>query len=256
MTKAIKKVFLALIVAALISCSSSTGEDVSPTSMAMSHNDSHDSHDSHDHDHGNNLDVSQLVDPPTVSISGRAIETGEVNLNFSVENLELIPINPPSEHESGQGHLHLYVDGVSVAMLHEASYVVTDLTKGLHDFRVAVSTNDHREYYVDGKAISDSISIEIEEGEEAPEVDKGITVEVKNGTVVDGLQRLTVDVGEQVSITLLSDEDDVFHLHAYNLEVSLTADQPEILQFQADIPGVFEGELHEAGYQILALEVS
>ncbi len=254
MVEVIKKIFFALIVATLISCSSSTADDASPTSMAMDHNDSHD-HD-HDHDHGNNLDVSQLTDPPTVSISGAAIETGEVNLNFAVKNLELVPISPASEHESGQGHLHLYVDGVSVAMLHETSYVVTDLTKGLHNFRVAISANDHREYHVDGKAISDSISIEIEEGEEAPEVDKGITVEVKNGTVVDGLQRLTVDVGEQVSITLLSDEDDMFHLHAYNLEVLLTADQPEILQFQADIPGVFEGELHEAGYQILALEVS
>ena len=222
----------------------------------MDHSDSHDSHDSHDHDHGNNLDVSQLADPPTVSISGTATETGEVNLNFAVEDLELVPINPPSEHELGQGHLHLYVDGVSVAMLHESSYVITDLTKGQHNFRVAISTNDHREYHVDGKTISDSISIEIKEGEEAPEVDKGITVEVKNGTVVDGLQRVTVDVGEQVSVTLLSDEDDMFHLHVYDLEVSLTAGQPETLQFQADIPGVFEGELHEAGYQILALEVS
>lgn len=252
----IKKVFCALMVASLISCSSSAGEDASSTSMAMGHSDSHDSHDSHDHSHENNLDVSQLADPPTVSISGSVAETGEVNLNFSVENLELIPINPPTEHKPGQGHLHLYVDGVSVEMLHETSYVVNGLKKGLHDFRVTISTNDHREYYVDGKAISDSISIEIEEGEEAPEIDKEITVEVKNGTVVGGLQRLSAEVGEQVSITLLSDEDDMFHLHVYDLEVLLIANQPETLQFQVDIPGVFEGELHEAGYQILALEVS
>ena len=166
MVEATKKIFCALIVAALISCSSSTGEGASPTSMAIEHDDSHD----HDHSHENDLDVSQLTDPSTVSISGSVTE--------------------------------------------------------------------------------------IEEGDEVPEVDKGIAVEVKNGTVVGGLQRLTAEIGEQVSITLLSDEDDMFHLHVYNLEVLLSANQSKTLQFQVDIPGVFEGELHEAGYQILVLEVS
>ena len=40
MTEAIKKVFLALIVAALISCSSSTGEDVSPTDLSCTNTES------------------------------------------------------------------------------------------------------------------------------------------------------------------------------------------------------------------------
>ena len=165
-------------------------------------------------------------------------------------------MDPPSEHEAGQGHLHLYVDGVSVAMLDETSYIINDLTQGPHNFRVTVSTNDHREYSVNGEIIADSISLEIENGEEALTPDNEIVIEVENGTVTGGIQRLAVEIGDQVRITIVSESDDMFHLHAYDLELSLKAGQPETLQFQADIPGVFEGELHEAGYQIFALEVS
>ena len=95
-----------------------------------------------------------------------------------------------------------------------------------------------------------------ENGEEALTPDNEIVIEVENGTVTGGIQRLAVEIGDQVRITIVSESDDMFHLHAYDLELSLKAGQPETLQFQADIPGVFEGELHEAGYQIFALEVS
>ncbi len=252
MIEIVKKVLLALTVVLLISCGSSSSENNSQADMSMEHEDSHEG----GHDHGNSLDVSQLANPPIVTMSGTPGETGEVVLNFSIENLELIPVNPPSEHEAGQGHLHLHVDGVSVAMLDETSYTVNDLTQGLHSFRVTVSTNDHREYSVNGEIVSDSISLEIEDGEEAPTVDNQIVIEVKNETVTGGIQRMAVEVGDQVRVTVVSDVEDMFHLHAYDLELSLKAGQPETLQFQANIPGVFEGELHEAGYQIFALEVS
>ena len=191
-----------------------------------------------------------------VFISGVETETGEVSLNFSVENLELVPVNPPSEHKSGEGHLHLYVNGVSIAMLHETTYTVTDLAKGSHSFRVTISTNDHREYSVDGEVIADSFSLEVHGGEEAQDSDSQIDVEVEGGTVVGGIQRLKAKIGDQVRITVSSDVEDEFHLHAYDLTLQISPNEPATLIFEADIPGVFEGELHDAGYQILSLEVS
>ena len=256
------KIFFGLVVLVLISCSSNTGEGVSSTSMSVEQDETHETHETHDHDHDhdhdheNSLDVSQLVNPPMVSISGVETETGEVSLNFSVENLELVPVDPPSEHKSGQGHLHLYVDGASIAMLHETTYTVTDLTKGSHSFRITVSTNDHREYSVDGEVIADSISLEIQGGEEVEDSDSQIVVEVEEGTVVGGIQRLKAEIGDQISITVLSDTEDEFHLHAYDLTLLISPNEPATLIFEADIPGVFEGELHDAGYQILSLEVS
>ena len=84
----------------------------------------------------------------------------------------------------------------------------------------------------------------------------GVTVEIESGTVVGGIQRLKAKIGDQVRITVSSDVEDEFHLHAYDLTLQIAPNEPATLIFEADIPGVFEGELHDAGYQILSLEVS
>ncbi|MBO30843.1 MAG: hypothetical protein CL439_05460 [Acidimicrobiaceae bacterium] len=96
----------------------------------------------------------------------------------------------------------------------------------------------------------------VESTEPPAEEPLGVTVEIESGTVVGGIQRLKAKIGDQVRITVSSDVEDEFHLHAYDLTLQISPNEPATLIFEADIPGVFEGELHDAGYQILSLEVS
>tara|TARA_A100001037_G_scaffold158005_1_gene142392 strand:+ start:76 stop:606 length:531 start_codon:yes stop_codon:yes gene_type:complete len=96
----------------------------------------------------------------------------------------------------------------------------------------------------------------VESTEPPAEEPLGVTVEIESGTVVGGIQRLKAKIGDQVRITVSSDVEDEFHLHAYDLTLQIAPNEPATLIFEADIPGVFEGELHDAGYQILSLEVS
>ena len=81
-------------------------------------------------------------------------------------------------------------------------------------------------------------------------------VEVRGGSVVGGVQRIAVDLGETITIRVRSDVTDEVHLHGYDLSQQVAPDSPAELTFTADIPGVFELELEERGMPIAQLEVS
>ena len=68
--------------------------------------------------------------------------------------------------------------------------------------------------------------------------------------------RLSVRVGESVTLVLNSKIDDELHVHGYDLTADLRAGQTTELTFDATIPGVFEVELHDAGSVLLSLQVS
>lgn len=82
-----------------------------------------------------------------------------------------------------------------------------------------------------------------------------ITVEVADGQVVGGPQRLEVPVGEDVEMIVMSDVADEVHVHGYDLHEDVPAGGGVTVGFTADVPGVFEVELEERGLQLLTLEV-
>ena len=86
----------------------------------------------------------------------------------------------------------------------------------------------------------------------------GTVVEVKlvGGRPEGGVQRAAVKVGETVILRVTSDTGDEVHVHTYDLEFAVGPGTAGELTFDATIPGVFEVELHDAGREILKLEVS
>ena len=82
-----------------------------------------------------------------------------------------------------------------------------------------------------------------------------LTVEVTAGQVSGDTGRVPVPLGELVTLTVTSDAADELHLHGYDLTAQLEPGQPASLTFPADIAGVFEAELHEAGTVLLSLQV-
>ena len=89
----------------------------------------------------------------------------------------------------------------------------------------------------------------------APADDQQIEVEYADGRVSGDTGRVAVPAGSPVTITITSDVADQAHLHGYDLEAELAPGEPAELRFDADIPGVFELELHEAGTVLLTLQV-
>ncbi|SOE04054.1 hypothetical protein [Blastococcus haudaquaticus] len=82
-----------------------------------------------------------------------------------------------------------------------------------------------------------------------------IEVTVTGGQASGDTGRVPVPVGEHVVLVVTSDAPDELHVHGYDLGADLVPGTPATIEFDATIPGVFEVELHDAGTQLLSLQV-
>lgn len=89
----------------------------------------------------------------------------------------------------------------------------------------------------------------------APPAGTVIDLEVTDGRLAGGARREAARLGEEVTIRVSGDSSDHVHVHGYDLFLHLTEGAGELV-FTADIPGVFEIELEEAGVTLVRLEVS
>lgn len=84
--------------------------------------------------------------------------------------------------------------------------------------------------------------------------DAVIDVSVTGGTV-EGGGRVSVSLGEEVTIRVTTDTADEVHVHGYDLFADVAPGEPAEVTFVADIPGVFEVELESSHLPLLTLAV-
>lgn len=83
-----------------------------------------------------------------------------------------------------------------------------------------------------------------------------IALTVQGGQVTGETGRVEIPLGTPVTINVTSDVADELHVHGYDEQAQIPAADTGSVSFTADIPGVFEVELHESGKQLLQLQVS
>lgn len=93
--------------------------------------------------------------------------------------------------------------------------------------------------------------------ETSDEDEDRLTIEltVADGQVSGADTRTVVPLGSEVTISVLSDVDDEIHVHGYDHHQDVAAGEVSALSFTADIPGVFEIELEDAGLRLVEIEV-
>jgi hypothetical protein len=83
------------------------------------------------------------------------------------------------------------------------------------------------------------------------------TIEVTySDGAVQGPSRFTVTRGETVRILVRADVSDHVHLHGYDIMADVAPGGPARIDFVANVAGVFEVELEDAGRLLFNLEVS
>jgi heme/copper-type cytochrome/quinol oxidase subunit 2 len=94
----------------------------------------------------------------------------------------------------------------------------------------------------------DALEVEIEAE------DGRVEVEVEGRRLPDPAT-IEVTQGQRVSLRVEADVSDEVHVHGYDLLADLSPGQRATITFRADIPGVFEIELEQAGQPLAQLEV-
>lgn len=82
------------------------------------------------------------------------------------------------------------------------------------------------------------------------------TIEVAGGEPVGGVQTLETAKGEQIAFQVISDAADEVHVHGYDVFKDVEAGGKARFSFIAEIDGIFEIELENAGVQIAELRVN
>jgi hypothetical protein len=82
-----------------------------------------------------------------------------------------------------------------------------------------------------------------------------VDVMYAGGNVTGADQRVAVKLGEQIVLRFTSDVVEEIHVHGYDLYADLNPGEPAEIVLTADIPGVFEVELHNAGRPLYQLRV-
>ena len=98
------------------------------------------------------------------------------------------------------------------------------------------------------------------EPEDAPEptpepTPEAVGIEIEGGKVKGGPVDIDVEQGERARFVVRSDVADHLHVHGYDVLRDVAAGGSARFNFEADITGVFEIELEEAGLEIARLLV-
>lgn len=86
---------------------------------------------------------------------------GNVNVHIMTENFTFAPENVSGEHVPGEGHAHVFVDGVKISRAYGQWYHIPRLKPGEHTIRVTLNTNAHEEYTVDGEVVAATDTVKI-----------------------------------------------------------------------------------------------
>jgi hypothetical protein len=81
------------------------------------------------------------------------------------------------------------------------------------------------------------------------------TISVKGGEPVRGVEELDFKTGERVRFRVTSDIEGEVHVHGYEIEKPITAGGSVNFDFQADLEGGYEVELHHGGGETLIAEL-
>ena len=75
--------------------------------------------------------------------------------------------------------------------------------------------------------------------------EKEIIIDIKGGNVLNGQEKIKVNKGDQVKLVFNSDESLQIHLHGYDIQKDVIANQETVLEFLADATGRFRITVHE-----------
>lgn len=103
----------------------------------------------HDHaaadgHHDATLDISAETLLPTVALDLQPDTGGDYNLQILTENFTFAPRAVDGPHSPGQGHAHIYINGVKLARTYSPWFHLTNLPDGAVEIRVTLNANSHQ----------------------------------------------------------------------------------------------------------------
>lgn len=120
-------------------------------------------HDKMDHamSHHESLEVD-AASAPTLDIKVTKDAMAGYNLQVIVDGFEFAPQSASLAHVAGEGHAHVYANGVKLSRLYSEWMHLDALASGDVVIEVSLNTNDHRPLAVNGTPITAKMTITVD----------------------------------------------------------------------------------------------
>ena len=148
----------------------------------------------------------------SVSISLEPDALTGANLTLVTEGFTFVAESVNKPHIPGEGHAHVYVNGVKVGRLYGPTMHLGKMKAGMNEVRVTLNANSHQEYTWNGQAVAATATVHVENGGEGygqpegmsmgeDEAGHGHAAEVPVEGLEDSLQVEVTHLGSNSSTT-------------------------------------------------------
>lgn len=114
------------------------------------------------HYHDGLVWLQEGKDAPILNISLTQDPVSGWNLQIKTSNFRFAPENASRKHVPGEGHAHVYLDGVKIARQYGPWLHIPGLAEGEHEVEVTLNANDHRLLAVGDKPLRAAAKIRVE----------------------------------------------------------------------------------------------
>jgi hypothetical protein len=112
----------------------------------------------HEHE---TLEIPDNQSVPTVRLIVHPDSKKGWNLEIQVSNFTFAPEKVNQADQLGEGHAHLYVDGVKLTRLYGNWYYLENLSPGQHKITVILNTNTHKTLLYRGQPIEANVMLDV-----------------------------------------------------------------------------------------------
>ena len=247
---------LAVFSMLVVGCGTTTGDDSgSGTTHTM------------DEDTHNNTEGSQSRD-----WDGEAVPELSAHVTGDSEDGYVLTVEAPGftftgadvfDPVPGEGHAHLFVDGDLMTMVYGPEFLLPSMEPGSYQLMVSLSTNDHLDYTLDDAVIAVMFPLVVEASDSGPTTTDQpggsepveVSIEIHGDMIHTEQKLVAVPLGSTLVITIVSDTEDEVHIHGYDLFEHLHPGQEAIIEFEADVPGIFEVEMETSKKLLVEIQV-
>lgn len=98
---------------------------------------------------------------PSIIVSVNKNPMSGYNLMADFTNFKITPENVDLDHIPGEGHAHIYIDGIKLARLYGDWFFLGSLEPGTHEVEVRISSNNHSELAVNDVLITGKTTVTV-----------------------------------------------------------------------------------------------
>jgi hypothetical protein len=110
--------------------------------------------------HGDILSLEASATSPTLSVMILEDPASGYNLHIMTEHFTFSPENASLDHIDGEGHAHVYINGVKLGRFYGPWVHLDTLPEGEVKVTVTLNANDHRELAVGDTALRQTLTIQ------------------------------------------------------------------------------------------------